>query len=131
MVLHISPAPIPVAGFLLTCEVQKVKTINYVIFIVVAAISSNVFAKDSDKVFEKRMSANSVAMEQYAIRHGKKIPVAKQYKYGMKLDVVNVVSMVRPAEGCGVMPAAMTYEDSEGVLNTVRYTVAGKCRKGG
>lgn len=107
------------------------KTINSVIFIVVAAISSSVFAKDSDKVFEKRMSANSVAMEQYAIRHGKKIPVAKQYKYGMKLDVVNVVSMVRPAEGCGVMPAAMTYEDSEGVLNTVRYTVAGKCRKGG
>ena len=70
------------------------KTINSVIFIVVAAISSSVFAKDSDKVFEKRMSANSVAMEQYAIRHGKKIPVAKQYKYGMKLDVVNVVSMV-------------------------------------
>lgn len=77
------------------------------------------------------MAANAKAMEQYAISQGKSIPVVKQYEYGMKLDVVKVVSVVRPAKVCAVVPAAMTYEDTDGQLNTITYTVAGECRKRG
>lgn len=108
------------------------KSISVMAFVVAVAISSSVFAEGGgDKTFEKMMKANSKAMEQYAISHGKSVPIVKQYKYGVKLDVVKVVSVVRSEKGCAVMPAAMTYEDSEGLLNTIRYTVAGTCRKGG
>ncbi|AVX92091.1 MULTISPECIES: DUF2790 domain-containing protein [Pseudomonas] len=96
------------------------------------ALSSLVSAEGGgDKTFEKMMAANAKAMEQYAISQGKSAPVAKQYEYGMKMDVVKVISVVRPAKVCAVVPAAMTYEDSNGQLNTIRYTVAGECRKRG
>jgi hypothetical protein len=49
----------------------------------------------------------------------------------MKLDVVKVVSVVRPQVACSVVPTAMTYEDSKGQLNTIKYTVAGDCRRQG
>jgi hypothetical protein len=44
-------------------------------------------------------------------------PEFKQYQYGMPLDISKVVSIeyFRPQEKyCGVIPAAMTYEDSKG-----------------
>ncbi|WP_028623302.1 MULTISPECIES: DUF2790 domain-containing protein [unclassified Pseudomonas] len=108
------------------------KFMNIIAFAGTLAISSSVLAEGGgDKAFEKMMAANAKAMEQYAISQGKSAPVAKQYEYGMKLDVVKVVSMVRPAKVCAVVPAAMTYEDSEGQLNTIRYTVAGECRNRG
>ncbi|WP_448694285.1 DUF2790 domain-containing protein [Pseudomonas rhizophila] len=101
-------------------------------FVGVLAISSSVFAEGGgDKAFEKMMAANTKAMEQYAISQGKSAPVPKQYEYGMKVDVVKVISVVRPVKVCAVVPAAMTYEDSEGQLNTIAYTVAGDCRKRG
>ncbi|MDP9690601.1 MULTISPECIES: DUF2790 domain-containing protein [unclassified Pseudomonas] len=95
-------------------------------------ISSNLLAEGGgDKTFEKMMAANTKAMEQYAISQGKSAPVPRPYEYGMKVDVVKVISVVRPAKVCAVVPAAMTYEDSEGQLNTITYTVAGDCRKRG
>lgn len=101
-------------------------------FVGALAISSSAFAEGGgDKAFEKMMAANTQAMEQYAISQGKSAPVTKQYEYGMKVDVVKVVSVVRPAKVCAVVPAAMTYEDPEGQLNTITYTVAGDCRKQG
>lgn len=105
---------------------------NGIVFAGVLAISSSVLAEGGgDKAFEKMMAANAKAMEQYAISQGKSIPVVKQYEYGMKLDVVKVVSVVRPAKVCAVVPAAMTYEDTDGQLNTITYTMAGECRKRG
>ena len=98
----------------------------------VLAISSSVFAEGGgDKAFEKMMAANTKAMEQYAINQGHNAPIPKQYEYGMKVDVVKVISVVRPAKVCAVVPAAMTYEDPEGQLNTIIYTVAGDCRNRG
>lgn len=108
------------------------KTLNTLVIAGSFFIFSNAFAEGGgDKAFEKMMIANTAAMEKYAARHQKEAPVAKQYTYGMKMDVVKVVSVVRPAESCAVVPAAMTYEDSEGKLNTVTYTVAGDCSKRG
>jgi cobalt-zinc-cadmium resistance protein CzcA len=57
--------------------------------------------------------------------------VVKDYAYGMKLDVVKVVSVVKPQAACNVVPTAMTYEDSKGQLNTIKYSVMGVCRNGG
>lgn len=108
------------------------KFFNLVAFAGFLVISSNAFAEGGgDKAFERMMAANSIAMEQYAMSQGKDAPVTKQYEYGMKVDVVKVISVVRPAKVCAVVPAAMTYEDTNGKLNTITYTVSGECRKRG
>ena len=108
------------------------KLIKWMVFTGVMAMSMNVLAEGGgDRTFERAFSANVKAMEQYAANQGKAPPVVKEYEYGMKLDVVKVVSVVKPPATCAVVPTAMTYEDSEGQLNTVKYTVAGECRQRG
>ncbi|WP_033035857.1 DUF2790 domain-containing protein [Pseudomonas sp. GM102] len=111
------------------------KLIKLIAFAGGMAMSMNVLAEGGgDRTFEKMLSANTQAMEQYAASQGKPAPVVKDYEYGMKLDVVKVVkvvSVVRPQVACAVVPTAMTYEDSQGQLNTIKYTVAGDCRKRG
>jgi len=52
------------------------------------------------------------------------MPEVQDYAYGMRLDIAEVVAMEYfPPEPhfCGVIPAQMTYEDSMGELNTIRY----------
>jgi hypothetical protein len=121
---------IPVVGFFM--KVMNMKLIKVMTFAGVMAMSLNVMAEGGgDRTFERALSANSKAMEQYAANQGKAAPVVKDYAYGMKLDVVKVVSVVRPQAACAAVPAAMTYEDSKGQLNTIRYTVAGDCRQRG
>jgi hypothetical protein len=113
-------------------KVMNMKLIKVMTFAGVMAMSLNVLAEGGgDRTFERALSANSKAMEQYAANQGKAAPVVKDYAYGMKLDVVKVVSVVRPQAACAAVPAAMTYEDSKGQLNTIRYTVAGDCRQRG
>ncbi|KZN19215.1 MULTISPECIES: DUF2790 domain-containing protein [Pseudomonas] len=108
------------------------KLISLIAFAGVMAMSMDVLAEGGgDRTFEKMLSANTQAMEQYAASQGKPAPVVKDYEYGMRLDVVKVVSVVRPQIACAVVPTAMTYEDSQGQLNTIKYTVAGDCRKRG
>jgi hypothetical protein len=98
----------------------------------VMAVSLNALAEGGgDRTFERAFSANYKAMEQYAVSQGKAAPVVKNYEYGMKLDVVKIVSVVKPQPACAVTPAAMTYEDSKGQLNTLKYSVAGLCRNSG
>ena len=101
-------------------------------FVVALAVSSLAMAEGGgDRTFERALSANAKAMEQYAANQGKAPPVVKDYAYGMKLDVVKVVSVVKPQPACKVVPTAMTYEDSKGQLNTIKYNVMGVCRNGG
>ncbi|WP_454187137.1 DUF2790 domain-containing protein [Pseudomonas sp. ADAK2 TE3594] len=108
------------------------KVFKLMAFVGVMAMSLNALAEGGgDRTFERAFSANVKAMEQYAANQGKPAPVVKDYEYGMKLDVVKVVSVVRPQVACAVVPTAMTYEDSQGQLNTIKYTVAGDCRKRG
>lgn len=98
----------------------------------VMAMSMNVLAEGGgDRTFERAFSANAKAMEQYAANQGKARPVVRDYEYGMKLDVVKIVSVVKPQPACSVVPTAMTYEDSQGQLNTLKYSVAGVCRNSG
>ncbi|KPG97860.1 DUF2790 domain-containing protein [Pseudomonas sp. RIT-PI-r] len=108
------------------------KLLKLIAFAAVMAMSLNVLAEGGgDRTFERALSANSKAMEQYAANQGKTPPVVKDYEYGMKLDVVKVVSVVKPQPGCKVVPTAMTYEDSKGQINTIKYSVMGVCRNGG
>jgi hypothetical protein len=111
---------------------MDMKVLKSMTFASVLAMSLNVFAEGGgDRTFERALSANTKAMQQYAANQGKPAPVVKDYEYGMKLDVVKVVSVVRPPAACAVVPTAMTYEDSKGQLNTIKYTVAGDCRNRG
>ncbi|MFJ7311382.1 DUF2790 domain-containing protein [Pseudomonas sp. NPDC098747] len=108
------------------------KLIKSMTFAAVMAMSLNVLAEGGgDRTFERAFSANAKAMAQYAANQGKAVPVVKEYEYGMKLDVVKIVSVVKPQPACSVVPTAMTYEDSEGQLNTLKYSVAGACRNSG
>ncbi|MOA50461.1 hypothetical protein D3C78_1734740 [compost metagenome] len=53
-----------------------------------------------------------------------KTPEFKDYEYGMPLDIAKVISTEYfPPEKvfCGVIPAAMTYEDSKGEKHAIRY----------
>jgi hypothetical protein len=111
---------------------MDMKMLKWIVFAGAMAMSVNVLAEGGgDRTFERALSANSKAMEQYAANQGKAPPVVKDYEYGMKLDVVKVVSVVKPQAACNVVPTAMTYEDSKGQLNTIKYSVMGVCRNGG
>jgi hypothetical protein len=106
--------------------------LKWIAFGAVMAMSMNVLAEGGgDRTFERALSANAKAMNQYATNQGKAPPVVKDYEYGMKLDVVKVVSVVKPQTACNVVPTAMTYEDSKGQLNTIKYNVMGVCRNNG
>lgn len=121
-------------GFFLSLDLKvlDMKVFKLMAFVGVMAMSLNALAEGGgDRTFERAFSANAKAMEQYAANQGKPAPVVKDYEYGMKLDVVKVVSVVRPQVACSVVPTAMTYEDSKGQLNTIKYTVAGDCRRQG
>lgn len=121
-------------GFFMSQDWKEMdmKVLKLMTFAGVLAMSLNVFAEGGgDRTFERALSANTKAMEQYAANQGKRAPEVKDYEYGMKLDVVKVVSVVRPPVACAVVPTAMTYEDSKGQLNTIKYTVAGDCRNRG
>jgi hypothetical protein len=111
---------------------MDMKVLKLIAFAAVMAMSVNALAEGGgDRTFERALSANAKAMEQYAANQGKAPPVVKDYAYGMKLDVVKVVSVVKPQPACNVVPTAMTYEDSTGQLNTIKYSVMGVCRNGG
>lgn len=110
-------------------EVLNMRMINVIGLTGMLLMSTSALAEGGgDRAFERMMSANTESMAQYAASQGKRAPVVKAFEYGMTLDVVRVVSVVRPQKACAAVPAAMTYEDSQGQLNTVRYTVAGDCR---
>ena len=47
------------------------------------------------------------------------------YHYGMHLDIARVVSHSETPPVCHVVPVEMTYEDSNGNQQTIRYRVMG------
>jgi hypothetical protein len=57
---------------------------------------------------------------------GVQTPEFKQYQYGMPLDISKVVKVEyfipdKAKTFCGVIPAAMTYEDSQGAMQGLVY----------
>ncbi|MFW5326160.1 DUF2790 domain-containing protein [Pseudomonas aeruginosa] len=109
------------------------KAIQTVMTISLLAVSSFALAEGgADRVFGRMLQSNEKAMAQYAETQGKAVPDVKHYKYGMNLDIAKVVSVTPSSSACGVVPARMTYEDSQGELHTIEYRVQGfGCPHGG
>ncbi|CAK9890615.1 hypothetical protein PS652_03464 [Pseudomonas fluorescens] len=58
------------------------------------------------------------------------IPV-EQYSYSQHLDIAKVISMSEVPNVCEVVPARMTYEDSQGKRHVLEYRVMGNgCSNG-
>ncbi|UVJ45349.1 DUF2790 domain-containing protein [Pseudomonas sp. LS1212] len=58
------------------------------------------------------------------------IPV-EQYTYSKHLDIAKVISMTAIPNVCEVIPARMTYEDSQGKKHILEYRVMGNgCSNG-
>ncbi|MFJ2532022.1 DUF2790 domain-containing protein [Pseudomonas helmanticensis] len=47
------------------------------------------------------------------------------YRYGMQLDVVQVLSITPVVDVCGVVPVEMTYLDSHGGKHILQYSEFG------
>lgn len=47
------------------------------------------------------------------------------YRYGMDLDVAQVISITPVADVCGPAPVEMTYLDSKGVTHILQYSEFG------
>ena len=50
---------------------------------------------------------------------------AVAYRYGMSLDIAEVVSITPVADVCGVVPVEMTYLDSHGAKHILQYSEFG------
>ena len=50
---------------------------------------------------------------------------AVTYRYGMALDIAEVVSITPVADVCGVVPVEMTYLDSKGAKHILQYSEFG------
>lgn len=54
-----------------------------------------------------------------------------EYRYGMELDIKRVISLTDTSSEQGVVPATLTYEDSQGHVNTVSFREAGGVGRAG
>lgn len=84
-----------------------------------------------DRTFALMMERNEKAMAAYAAKKGLPAPEVQAYRYGMTLDIANVVNVTPPIRSFNPVPSRMTYEDSSGKLNTLEYQVMGICRNNG
>ncbi|MBF8722799.1 MULTISPECIES: DUF2790 domain-containing protein [Pseudomonas] len=72
----------------------------------------------------------SAAMADEVAKDVEQIPV-EQYTYSQHLDIARVLSMSEVPNVCEVVPARMTYEDSQGQKHILEYRVMGNgCSNG-
>ncbi len=68
--------------------------------------------------------------DEVANKGAEQIPV-EQYRYSQHLDIAKVISMSEIPNVCEVVPARMTYEDSQGQKHILEYRVMGNgCSNG-
>ncbi|AOS38918.1 hypothetical protein A0U95_09135 [Pseudomonas brassicacearum] len=109
------------------------KTLDALLAVSILSLSSLALAEGGgDRVYGQMIQNNQLAMARYAAENGKAVAEIVHYEYGMNLDVKKVVSITPANKGCGVGPSRMTYEDSNGKLNTVEYRLlSDNCPNGG
>ncbi|ANC03751.1 MULTISPECIES: DUF2790 domain-containing protein [Pseudomonas] len=76
---------------------------------------------------EQLLQVHQQAVAAYAIKRDKPMPEIVDYRYGMPLDVARLVRQSGDPRTCEVVPRLMTFEDSQGTLRTVRYSVQSEC----
>lgn len=73
---------------------------------------------------------STAALADDLANNAKQIPV-EQYNYSQHLDIARVISMSAVPNICEVVPARMTYEDSQGQQHILEYRVMGNgCSNG-
>ncbi len=93
---------------------------------ILSPIASFAFAEDASVT--EILKEHQVIVEMYADKSKKVVPHVVDYKYGMKLDIAKVIRTSPDTRACKVIPQLMTYEDSSGNLNTVKYQIMSTCR---
>lgn len=81
-----------------------------------------------DPMAAKIVKAHEEFVRNYAAENNQAPPSIIKYQYGMKLDIEKVIRVSSASTACGVNPQLMTYEDSKGTLNTVKYQTLNDCR---
>lgn len=76
---------------------------------------------------EQLLEDHQQAVAAYAAQRAKPMPEIVDYRYGMKLDVARLVRQSGDPRTCEVVPRLMTFEDRQGTLRTVRYSVQSQC----
>jgi hypothetical protein len=64
----------------------------------------------------------------YAASQNIRLPKVIEYKYGVALDVAQVIFLSPDPRACRVLPQLMTYKDSTGELKTLKYQMFSDCR---
>ncbi|KIU53559.1 hypothetical protein B8W70_00630 [Pseudomonas sp. 1239] len=99
--------------------------------IVAAALVIFSIASQASTFSEKRqlqyIQEHQTAVAKYAEKNGKPMPEIQDYKYGMKIDVAKFVRQSQDPRTCKVYSRLMTFEDSQGTLKTVRYSLYSQC----
>lgn len=70
---------------------------------------------------------HQAAVQRYAQAQGKVVPKVEDYTYGMNIDVAKLVRLSQDPRTCQVYPRLMTFEDTQGTLKTLRYSVLSQC----
>lgn len=55
------------------------------------------------------------------------MPEIVDYRYGMKIDVEKFVRQSQDPRTCQIYSRLMSYEDPQGELKTIRYSVFSQC----
>lgn len=99
--------------------------------IVAAALVMFSMVSQASTFSEKRqleyIQQHQAAVAKYAEKNGKPMPEIQDYKYGMKIDVAKFVRQSQDPHTCRVYSRLMTFEDSQGTLKTVRYSLYSQC----
>lgn len=103
---------------------RKVLSIAVVFFGLISAAQAKPAV---EKLTEKYHQESIEATRQYAEQAGKLMPEVVDYKYGMNIDVAKLIHTSRDIKTCGSFKKLMTYENSAGELNAIRYTLQGEC----
>ncbi|MFJ4142469.1 DUF2790 domain-containing protein [Pseudomonas sp. NPDC089734] len=105
---------------------MKYVKLSVLAFALASPLTSWAFSSASVRVDEPSQEYQN-QVEAYAAKNRKAVPEIRDYAYGMKLDIAKLVIKSPALKSCQVNSKWMTYEDSQGELNTVRYKVLSEC----
>lgn len=81
----------------------------------------------SEKKQMEYIQEHQSAVAAYAKKNNKPMPEIVDYKYGMKIDVEKFVRQSQDPRTCHIYSRLMSYEDPQGELKTIRYSVFSQC----
>lgn len=90
------------------------------------SLSAQASTHSQDRV-QQSLAEHQNVIADYAAKRAKPMPDIQDYRYDMKLDIAKVVRQSKDPWTCNVIPRLMTFEDSQGRLRTIRYSVQSQC----